>query len=443
MLDIGTFPARSCDGLTRRAFVRAAVSLPAALGLSPAAPGGPGGSPRPRSVLLVWLWGGPSHIDTFDPKPRAPDRVRGPFAPIATRNTGVHFTEIFPRLAARSDRFSVIRSHVFSANHSTQILTGSSGDAPAAPNFGSIVARKRDAASLPSFLCIAPPAEPQVRYNFALDGSPGGGKLGTIYNPTVVTCSPTGQTGLPSIKLLDGLIPQRLNDRRTLRASLDQAVRSFDGAPQQQWNAHMDKAFTLLTAPETTQAFDLSREDEQTRAAYGFTSFGQSLLLGCRLIAAGVPYVQVNWSRGVDGFEEGAAMGWDHHRNAFEQLASWHGPVFDRAFAALLDDLEQRGLLERTLVLALGEMGRKPFINDGDGTGGRDHWATAFSLWAGGGVQGGRVVGETDAMGGQPVTEPITPLMVGTTIAEVAGIDAEARAKLSVLPGGRVIHELF
>jgi hypothetical protein len=164
------------------------------------------------------------------------------------------------------------------------------------------------------------------------------------------------------------------------------------------------------------------------------------MLLGRRLVEAGVPYVQVNWSLGVDGLEEGSSMGWDTHRNGFGQLMNYHCPIFDRAFSALLEDLSDRGLLDSTLVVAMGEMGRTPKINK---TGGRDHWATCSTLWAGAGVQGGRIVGETDANGAEPVSRPITPLMVGTTIAEAAGLDAQARAELGVLVGGQVVHELF
>jgi uncharacterized protein (DUF1501 family) len=192
---------------------------------------------------------------------------------------------------------------------------------------------------------------------------------------------------------------------------------------------------------EARRALDLSREAQATRAAYGQTSFGQSCLLARRLVEAGVPYVQVNWSQYVEAMTPGCDFGWDTHIYNFELLSDRHGPIFDRVFAALLDDLDARGLLASTLVVALGEFGRTPRIN---GQASRDHWPNCyFSIWAGAGVRAGAVVGESDRRGSDPITEPITPVMVGTTILDRAGVDSQARAELRVLPGGRVIHELF
>ena len=164
-------------------------------------------------------------------------------------------------------------------------------------------------------------------------------------------------------------------------------------------------------------------------------------MLARRLIEAEVPYVQLNWSEYVEAMSPGCDFGWDTHIYNFELLQDRHGPIFDRAFSALLDDLHERGLLETTLVVAMGEFGRTPKINQ---RASRDHWPRCyFSLWAGAGVVPGQVVGESDKLGNDPVTEPITPVMVGTTIAELAGLDTQARAEMGVLPDGRVIHELF
>jgi hypothetical protein len=163
--------------------------------------------------------------------------------------------------------------------------------------------------------------------------------------------------------------------------------------------------------------------------------------LARRLIQAGVPYVQVNWSQYVEAMTPNCDFGWDTHIYNFELLADRHCPIFDRVFSALLDDLGQRGLLEKTLVIAMGEFGRTPKIN---AQASRDHWPNCyFSIWAGAGLPPGRVIGESDRFGNDPLTEPITPLMVGTTIAELCGVTAQARAELNILPGGRVIHELF
>ncbi len=197
----------------------------------------------------------------------------------------------------------------------------------------------------------------------------------------------------------------------------------------------------MLTSPSATKAFDLSRESEQTRADYGYTSFGQSCLLGRRLVEAGVPYVQVNWSQYVEVFYPFSDYGWDTHADNFELLADWHGPLLDRTFSALLRDLDQRGLLESTLVVCMGEFGRTPRINT---IASRDHWHPCyFSIWAGAGVQPGRVIGRSDPRGEHPATDPVTPEMVGTTILELAGVNTQARAELRVLPGGRVIDALL
>jgi hypothetical protein len=189
------------------------------------------------------------------------------------------------------------------------------------------------------------------------------------------------------------------------------------------------------------RAFDLTQEEDRTRAAYGQTTFGQSCLLGRRLVEAGVPYVQVNWSEYVEAMSPGCDFGWDTHIYNFELLQDRHCPILDRAFSALLDDLRDRGLLDSTLVIAMGEFGRTPQISK---RAAREHWQHCyFSIWAGAGIEPGRVIGESDKFGEHPLTRKITPLMVGTTIAELMGIRAKERAEMKVLDGGSVIHELL
>ena len=183
------------------------------------------------------------------------------------------------------------------------------------------------------------------------------------------------------------------------------------------------------------------REKEKTREAYGQTAFGQSCLLARRLAQVGVPYIQVNWSEYVETFTPNGDWGWDTHIYNFELLQDRHCPIFDRAFSALLDDMNSRGLLEDTLVIATGEFGRTPKISN---RAAREHHKDCyFSIWAGAGIQPGRVIGESDKRGERPVTEPITPLMMGTTIAELSGIGARERAEMKVLDGGSVINELL
>lgn len=441
MMKIGSFQARVCQGMTRRAFLQAGLLAPAAWSLTHAAPVPTETRRRAKSVLLLWLWGAPSHLDTFDPKPDAPVDFRGPFATIATRTPGVRVTELFPKTAARSDRFTLIRSHKnFHGGHleaGTWALTGFDQNDGPAPNFGSVIARHRGARELPPFLGIG---RGNPRDVVGTMRGYGGGSWGKVYDPFLVNCEPNGKVDIPSLQLIDGLSPAHLQDRRKLLGELDQLRRKQDAAEFDKWDSTCKRAFSLLTSPEARRAFDLSREDEKTRAAYGETSFGQSCLLGRRLVEAGVPYVQVNWSQYVEAMTPNCDFGWDTHIYNFELLADRHGPIFDRVFAALLDDLQQRGLLETTLVIAMGEFGRTPRIN---GQASRDHWPGCyFSMWAGAGIPGGRVIGESDKLGNEPITDPITPLMVGTTIAELAGIDTQARAELGVLRNGQAIPGL-
>ncbi len=452
MLNIGSFRTRDCQGVTRRAFVRAACAAPFAWQLAGTHANAASTAPKARSVLLVWLGGGPSHLDLFDPKPQAPIEFRGPFTSIATRTPGVRFTELLPKLAARSDRFSLIRTNVnYNGGHrpaGSIAFTGSvasdggedSGGTPGRypPHFGSILARHRGAGQLPSFISLARgPIGDGVGPNFGF----GGGKWGRNFDPFMVSCSEEGRVDIPDLQLLDGLTPARLADRRTLLDGLDRLQRRADQTNHRQWDNLHGRAFGLLSSPEARQAFDLSREPARMREAYGHTSFGQSCLLGRRLVEAGVPYVQVNWSQYVEVFYPFSDYGWDTHADNFGLLADWHGPLLDGVFSTLLDDLHQRGLLDTTLVVLMGEFGRTPRIN---GIGSRDHWHPCyFSVWAGGGVRPGRVIGESDPRGEHPATEPITPAMVGATILDLAGVASAARAQLNVLEGGRVIDGLL
>lgn len=444
MLDIGSYWSKTCGATSRRSFVRAALTAPfaASLANSPAARGESPNAPA-KSILVFWLGGGPSHLDLFDPKPKAPAEYRGPFSTIATRTPGVPFSELLPQLAARSDRYSLIRTNVnFDGDHLIAESIGLTG-APAGssgyqPNFGSIIVKHRGPQTMPSFVSLArgPIGDgrgPMLGY--------GGGVWGQAYDPFMVSCSERGEVEIPSLKLFEGLNPGRLSDRRLVLEGLDRARREIDSNRFVQWDKLNDQAHALLTSGAARQAFDLSRESEATRRAYGQTSVGQSCLLGRRLVEAGVPYVQVNWSQFVEVLYPFSDYGWDTHADNFGLLADWHGPLLDQVFSTLLDDLETRGLLKTTLVLCLGEFGRTPRIN---AIGSRDHWHQCyFSLWAGAGVQPGRVIGESDPRGEYPVTKPVTPAMVGTTLLEQFGITTETRAALGVLREGRVIDDLF
>lgn len=445
MFQLGSFKSTGCSGTSRRSFLQASLSLPfvgAGLPTSFA-----NERARARSIILLWLWGGPSHLDTFDPKPDAPASIRGPFASIPTRLAGVRYSELFPRLAARNDKFALVRSHtnMSNAHHVAGSIAlcgtpGRGGDRDYPPNFGSIVQRfNRGRQDLPSFIAVGP-----GHLNTAAGDikAQGGGTWGPSYDPFPVRCSEIDNVELPSLKLFEGQTAARLADRSELQRQLDAARRLGDQPGPRQWSNHLQRAFRLIASPQGRRAFDLSQESEQSRGQYGHTQFGQSCLLARRLVEAEVPYVQVNWSEYVENiYDSRTDFGWDTHWLNFENLAERHGPILDRSLSALLDDLSERGLLETTLVVAMGEFGRTPKIS---AHGGRDHWERCyFSIWAGAGIQAGIVVGESDSHGNDPVGDPVNPLMVGTTMLDQLGIHSEQREQMRVLPGGRLIEELL
>ena len=443
MIELGQFRTREGNGIGRRAFV--GVGAAGILGGLPLQKALAAQEKHAKSVILLWLWGGPSHLDTFDPKPNAPAEVRGPFSSIATRTPGLRFGELFPRLAKRSDKFAIVRSntnytsaHEVAGSISLTGGRGGKGDSDYSPTFGSIVQRIRGSkGNLPPFIAVTQGA---LRTAVSFVKGAGGGRWGKTYDPFPVICNDEGKINLPDLQLLKGLNPLRLADRRQLLKQLDQANRLTDKSAPATWTTNWRRAYDLLLSEEGRKAFDLSREPQKARGKYGFTTFGQSCLLARRLVEARVPFVQVNWSRFVENIYDGRTdFGWDTHWLNFEHMTDRHGPILDRALSALLDDLDQRGLLDSTLVLAMGEFGRTPKISK---NGGRDHWPKCYSsLWAGGGVEPGRIVGESDRQGLAPVTRPVTPEMVGTTLLELAGIRSDDRARLR-LAGGDVIHEL-
>ena len=385
-------------------------------------------------------------MDTFDPKPNAPAEYRGPFGVIATRTPGVHFTELLPQMAMRSDRFTLVRSNVgiaTSAGHSkggTVALTGfEENPQPVQPTFGSIIAKHRGhSGSLPPFFSLA---SGKLTAGGEYIKGDGAGKL-SGYDPFMVGCSERSEVDVPALKLLKGLPPNRISDRRTLLSHLDAERSLLDSKALGDWQRTYGSAYELLMNPQARSALDLTRESQATRARYGQSPFGQSALLARRLVEAEVPYVQLNYSRDVDAFNPGYEIGWDTHIYNFELLQDQLCPIFDRAFTALLDDLYDRGLMDQTLVVCKGEFGRTPKINN---RAARDHWTQCyFSIWAGAGVEPGRVIGESDRLGQAPRSGPIvTSLRVGTTIAELTGMSSQARAEMEVLEGGTVIDELL
>lgn len=444
MIRIGRFFGRDCHGWTRRAFVSFGASVPWLAGsLANPIVQGAEGTGRAKSVIFVWLWGAPSHLDTFDPKPDAPAEYRGPFAPIAARTPGVRFSELVPRLAARSHLYSVVRSHItHDGGHppaGTLGLTGyKEGPGPLQPSFGSIVARHRGPGALPPYVMLGRGVPRDVVKPVA---GYGGGDWGKAYDPFLVDCNDLGEVAIPALELSEGVTPERLADRRNLTRQLDRLQKRFDESTFSSWDRSVQQAYTLLTSRSAMAALDLSRESEPTRAAYGQTAFGQSLLLARRLVEAEVPFVHVNWSEYVEALTPNTDFGWDTHIHNFELLPNRHCPIFDRAFSGLLDDLHARGLLSSTLVVCMGEFGRTPRINN---RAARDHWPQCyFSLWAGGGTKPGQILGASDAKGEHPVTRPIEPPAIGATMMDLMGINSVARAQLNVLAGSEAIRELI
>jgi hypothetical protein len=457
MLLLGREPQRTCQTLTRRAFLQVGgstvlgLTLADLLRLRAAANAPANGSAR--SVLLLWLWGGPAHLDTWDPKPAAPIEYRGPFSPIATRVPGLRVCELFPKLAGLADSFAILRSlHTQSNDHGvagTIGLTGSSAGGvgldgkpvagSARPATGSVVARARGFRSkLPPFLVVGGRLHQGKK---AIVGE-GGGSLGALYDPFRLEYDPACGTRVPALQLPPDLTPERLGDREKLMHAFDRletATEHLQAATA--LDDYRAQAFALLTSPSARRMFDLSREPDDVLDRYGRTRVGRSCLLARRLIENGVPFVQVNWSDHVEAEEDAGDGGWDHHYRNFQIMQDRHGPWLDQALSALLDDLRQRGLLGRTLVVVVGEFGRSPKVN---AMAGRDHWEHCYSaLLAGGGVRGGRVVGSSDARGEHPVDHPVTPADLAATIFHAAGITSEQVATLGLPVTGTVIHELF
>src|SRR5262245_53590851 len=463
MLLVGRQTARTCQTLTRRAFVQVGASSVLGLSLADllrqqAAGETPGTA---RSVVLLWLWGGPSQLDTWDPKPNAPIEYRGPFGTIPTKIPGVRFCELFPKIAGLTDNLSVIRSmHTASNDHGvagTIGLTGSAaggtgvdGKPPpgsARPATGSVVARAvavpgsrhtPDTSKLPPCLVIGGKLHQGKK---PIIGE-GGGSLGGIYDPFRLEYDPVAGTRVPALQLSPELTPDRLGDRAALMRALDAAEQRVEEARTDGGlDDYQAQAFAMLTSARARAMFDLEREPASLRNGYGRTRFGQSCLLARRLVEHGVPFVQVNWSDHVEAEEDAGDGGWDHHYRNFQIMQDRHGPWLDRALAALLDDLGERGLLETTLVLAMGEFGRSPKVND---KAGRDHWEHCYSaLLAGGGVRGGCVVGSSDARGSHPHDHAATPADIGATVQHAVGITSEQAATLGLPATGKVIEELF
>jgi Protein of unknown function (DUF1501) len=418
---------------------------------------------RAKACILLFMWGGPAQQDTWDMKPDAPEVYRGEFRPIATTVPGLQICEHLPRLAQRAHQLALIRSMTHDdVNHVTaphMLLTGK--PAPPGPltddwpGYGAILAKLgRGRGPLPPFVSMMPVVPNGAPRFVEQTHGQGAGWLGPVYNPMRIDADgslPGYHVG--EFALSAELTPLRTGGRQQLLRTLDQQVQRLEThASVQAMHANYERAFSLLAAPEVTRAFDLTREPLSLRERYGMNIHGQSVLQARRLIEAGVPIVTVFWPN--DGITN-VSVYWDTHNRNFIDLRERLCPVTDRAFSALLDDLDQRGLLDETLVVWTGEMGRTPRVGQsvvggaGAGRDGRDHWGKVFtSVLAGGGVRGGAIHGSSDRYAAEPATNPTPPADLVATIYQCLGVDPrmEIRDRLDrpvTLCDGQVIDAIL
>jgi hypothetical protein len=404
---------------------------------------------KAKSCILLFMWGGPSQLDTWDMKPEAPAEVRGPFKSIATNVPGIQISEHFPFLARQAHRYSIIRSmthddaaHLSSVHH---IMTGrlaphvkSDADPPSrkdSPHIGSALAKLQPPAKgLPPFVSMP--------WTVSHPAAPGGnapgqnaGWLGPSYDPFLVTGDPNAANfTVAGLNGTGGMPIERLEDRHKLLAQLDAQVAT--GAI----SGLQARAFDLVASPSAQRAFNISREDPRTRDRYGRNIHGQCLLLARRLIEARVRLVCVNWHQDGQFF-------WDTHNNNFNGLKDRLMPPADQGFSALLDDLNDRGLLDETLVVWVGEFGRKPQISSGNA--GREHWPGCYSaVLAGGGIAGGSVYGKSDRLAAHPAENPVSPSDLTATIYHALGISSattlsDREGRPIALTEGQPVEALF
>lgn len=449
MLSVLGSPRRLCDGFTRRELLRAGglslfsgLSLPTLLRASesPQARLKPG---KAKSVILLYLMGGPPHQDMYDMKPAAPAEYRGEFQPASTNVPGVQICELMPRSARWMDRCAIIRSvnHRSGEHNPLPSMSGYCGPAPSeagrfaptdAPSMGSVC----------EYLGMGPRDLPAYVYLPCWLGwgqayrraGPYAGWLGSRFDPLFTECTAhTAQPAAPAVPqvvqgtvYLPALQPQitmdRMNVRRGLLEQLDAGLRDVDrGRAVRSMDNQYRRAFDLLTSTKVKRCFDVRPEHDKVRDRYGRYLFGESALIGRRLVEAGARFVTVTWDL-FWGPLKADHDAWDTHAKNFHLLRQYHLPYFDLTFTALLEDLESRGLLDETLVVVMGEMGRTPKVN---ANAGRDHWTHCYSvLLAGAGIRGGAVYGSSDKLAAYPNENPVSPADICATIYELLGIPA-------------------
>lgn len=413
-----------------------------------------GGTRSPiRSCILIFYYGGPSHHETWDMKPKAPREVRGEFGSIATSVPGLRIGEHMPHCARVADRLAIVRSmHHPMTNHNAAAFATLSGRPPLKgdlellsndrndpPCLGSALSQQLPARpGLPTFVAL-----PHVMYNVVKLPGQVAGFLGSAHEPLQVARDPNQpQFHLDELELPGDVPLERLDHRESLLRVIDGQLRRADAAAGAGGlDGYGEKAFRLLRSEAVRNAFHLDREDPRLRDRYGRTKHGQSVLLARRLVESGVRFVTV-----YDHEVNGQLANWDTHENVFNRLKNDLLPPTDRAYAALIDDLADRGLLDSTLVIAMGEFGRTPKVNPGAG---RDHWPYCFSVvLAGGGIRGGTVFGASDKLGAYPDLDAVTPSDLAATLFWRFGLDPTTEIRDLTgrpyrLAEGDPIHGLF
>jgi uncharacterized protein (DUF1501 family) len=455
--------ASLCDRLTRRTLLRAgsaaAVGAVAGWRLQPAVATAEGTAGRAKSVIMLFLLGGPPQHSTWDPKPDAPPEVRGEIEPIATKVPGIFIGELFQRTSRLVDKLAILRAVVTNDNaHSSSgyfMMTGvphvpmnrenaNPGPPNDHPTLGAVVRRISQRRSL------LPAAVRLPHHIFNTDGSvwPGqdSGWLGHAADPWLFHCEPASPTfDVPQFRLAADVTLDRLAERRSLLEQMDEQLRQIDRADRlDKYGDQQRQVFDLLASPQARSACDLNREPEEVRNRYGRNQFGQSVLLARRLVEAGVEFVQVNWFRGPD--EPSNAPCWDSHANETARLKQVLVPPLDLALSALFEDLERSGRLDETLVVCTAEFGRTPRFN---GSAGRDHWGHVFSIaLGGGGIRGGQVVGASDEQAAWPVSRVVRPQDITATLFHALGYSPEAEihdpaGRPLPISRGEVIREII
>jgi hypothetical protein len=438
---------RNCAGMARRDFLQVGLgslgglAMTDILRLQAAKAKAEGKSKNDIRCILVWLDGGPTHYETFDPKPDAPDGIRGEFGSTKTSVSGVHFCEHIPHLAKAFDKYTVVRSiahrqnnhgagnHYMMTGRPTPVPVGCGSYVTFHPSLGSVVAWDRGSRDgMPSYVSLA-----------RMTRSGGPNFLGAQYAPFVIADNPDSKSfKVRDVSIPDSIVGARAENRREVRANLDRLARINDRVandPAVSLDEFYEQSYQLVYSEKAQAAFDISKEPEKTRDKYGRNDFGQRLLLARRMTEVGVPFVTV-----YNG-------GWDHHRGMFKTLKKTALPKLDQGMAALMTDLSERGSLENTLVICLGEFGRTPKINKDAG---RDHWSFAMSVMMGGaGIPGGQIVGATDVKGYYANENVYAPEDFAASIYTKLGIDhakvlhTPAGRPVQLVDKGRLIKELF